>query len=87
MVVVTASFRFVTDIRALFRHPCYPPHPTQRQNMVCKEQWSAIVYKQAKFLTLLAGRGYFYIFVGTRAALVPVVWWDRGVFDATPLPT
>ena len=55
--------------------------------MVCKEQWSAIVYKQAKFLTLLAGRGYFYIFVGTRAALVPVVWWDRGVFAATPLPT
>ena len=58
--------------------------------MVCKEQWSAIVYKQAKFLTLLAGRGYFYIFVGTRAALVPVVWWDRpvgsGVFAATPSP-
>ena len=49
----------------------------EAKNMLCKERWMKIIQKEAKFLTLLAGRGYFYVVLGT---ILMAQWPDVGDF-------
>uniref|UniRef100_A0A7S2BIR7 EF-hand domain-containing protein n=1 Tax=Florenciella parvula TaxID=236787 RepID=A0A7S2BIR7_9STRA len=49
----------------------------EAKNNLCKDNWMNILKKEAKFLTLLAGRGYFYIVLGT---LLMAQWPDVGNF-------